>query len=146
MKVNSHSGMRATSTDCYFDFKIRSIYDRSKKFSDVIDKETALLSYLTGDKIPFNSNWGDFDHVLIPIFMDKKALWILGHFDIANWHIDVYNSSFKTIRDTAILDMVQPLQNVISKLLRRSNVLKFQSFEGPLYCRLCKDIPHQTNG
>ncbi|KAL2526518.1 Ulp1 protease family [Abeliophyllum distichum] len=102
---------------------VRSIYDKSKKVINAIDKQTALLSYLTGDKIPFNSTWSDVDHVLIPIFMDKKAHWILGYFDIANWHINVYNSSFKTIRDVAVLDAVEPLQNVIPQLLCCLNIL-----------------------
>ncbi|KAL2519534.1 Ulp1 protease family [Abeliophyllum distichum] len=146
MKVNSSSGLNATSTDCYFDFMVRSIYDKSKKVINANDKQKALISYLTGELIPFNSNWGEVEHVLIPIFMDKKAHWILGHLDVANWHMDVYNSSFKTIRDNSVLDTVEPLRNVIPHLLRSSKVLKFEPPEVPLYCRLCKDIPHQTNG
>ncbi|KAL2522868.1 sentrin-specific protease 6-like [Forsythia ovata] len=78
--------------------------------------------------------------------MKTRAHWILGHFDIANWHLDVYNSSYKTIRDVVVMDATQPLLNIIPHLLRQSNVLKFEAPDSPLSSRLCKGTPQQTNG
>ncbi|KAL2538556.1 Ulp1 protease family [Forsythia ovata] len=94
----------------------------------------------------FNTNWGDVDNVFIPIFMEKRAHWILGHFDVANWHLDVYNSAYKTVRDVAVMDAIQPLLMVIPHLLRQSNVLKFEAPDSPLTSKLCKETPQQTNG
>ncbi|KAL2514021.1 Ulp1 protease family [Forsythia ovata] len=59
----------------------------------------------------FNTNWKEVDHVFIPVFMDQKSHWILVDLDMSNLHLDVYNSSFKTIRDIAVLDAVEPLQS-----------------------------------
>ncbi|KAL2548775.1 Ulp1 protease family [Forsythia ovata] len=105
---------------------------------------TALSSGPVSSK--FNTSWGEVENVFIPIFMEKRAHWILGHFDIANWHLDVYNSAYKTIRDVAVMDAIQPLLNIIPHLLRQSKVLKFEAPDSPLSCRLCKETPQQTNG
>ncbi|KAL2505248.1 Uncharacterized protein Adt_20869 [Abeliophyllum distichum] len=145
-KYKSEKDTEATSTDCIFDTKIRGIFENFKKDLNPNVKHNSLLFYLTEHKIWFNTNWGQVDHVFISVFMDKCAHWILVHFDINTWHLDVYNSSFKTIRVVAVFDAVEPLQNIIPHLLRQSNVLNFLLPESSLSCRLHKDILHQTNG
>ncbi|KAL2468637.1 Ulp1 protease family [Forsythia ovata] len=80
------------------------------------------------------------------IDVQTRAHWILGHFDIANWYLDVYNSAYKTIRDVVVMDAIQPLLNIIPHLLRQSNVLKFEAPDLPLSSRLCKGTLQQTNG
>ncbi|KAL2506809.1 Uncharacterized protein Adt_22430 [Abeliophyllum distichum] len=117
MKFSSPNDVRATSTDCLFDTKIRSIFDKFTKDVNAIDKHHALALYPTGKKLWFGSNWGEVDHVFIPIFMDKRAHWILADFDISKWHLDVYNSYFKTIRDVAVLAAVDPLRYILPHIL-----------------------------
>ncbi|KAL2492191.1 Ulp1 protease family [Abeliophyllum distichum] len=58
----------------------------------------------------------------------------------------VHNLSFKTIRDVAVLDAVEPLRHIIPHLLRTTKVLSYGTPYAPLSYRLCKDIPQQTNG
>ncbi|KAL2520173.1 Papain-like cysteine peptidase superfamily [Forsythia ovata] len=86
------------------------------------------------------------DHVFLPVLMDQKAHWILVDLDMSNLHLDVYNSSFKTIRDVVVLDAVEPLRQMISHIIRHSKVLTHDIPDKPLSITLCKDIPHQTNG
>ncbi|KAL2480665.1 Uncharacterized protein Adt_33631 [Abeliophyllum distichum] len=91
MKLSGSNHTRSTTTECYFDYKIR-------------------------------------------------------HFDIANWHLDVYNSAYKTIRDVVVMEAIQPHLNIIPHLLRQSKVLKFEVPDSPLSSRICKGTPQQTNG
>ncbi|KAL2519330.1 Ulp1 protease family [Abeliophyllum distichum] len=146
MKFSSPNNVRATSTDCLFDSKIRSIFDKFMKDVHAIDKQHSLALYPTGKMLWFESNWGEVDHVFIPVFMDKRAHWILANFNLSKWHLDVYNSSFKMIRDVAVLAAVEPLCYIILHLLRLSKVLKFTTPDSSLTCILCKDVPQQTNG
>ncbi|KAL2548394.1 sentrin-specific protease 6-like [Forsythia ovata] len=78
--------------------------------------------------------------------MDKKAHWILVDLDMSNLHLDVYNSSFRTIRDVAVLDAVEPLRQMMPHVLRHSKILIRDIPDKPLSITLCKDTPHQTNG
>ncbi|KAL2509263.1 Ulp1 protease family [Forsythia ovata] len=103
LKLSISNRISATCTDCYS-------YD-----SKSADKLTPLLIYPNGKNNRFNSNWEEVDRVFIPVFMDKKAHWILVDLDIANWHLYVYNSSFKTIRDVDVLDIVEPLHQMIQE-------------------------------
>ncbi|KAL2461007.1 Uncharacterized protein Adt_44427 [Abeliophyllum distichum] len=120
---------------------VRTIFDQFKKDNKVLDKHNFITSYVTGNKIRFGNSWGDVDHVFILVFMDKHAHWILVHFDISNWHLDVYNSSFKTIRDVVVLNAVEPLRHIIPHLLQTTKVLSYGTPYASLSCRLCKDIP-----
>ncbi|KAL2499883.1 Ubiquitin-like protease domain-containing protein [Abeliophyllum distichum] len=146
MKFNSLNESKATCTYCLFDFKIRSLFDQFMKDIKVIDSQSSLMSYITGSKIWFGNNWGDIDHVFIPVFMDKRAHWILAHSNIAHSHLDVYNSCYKTIRDVAVLDAIEPLRHIILRLIRRTKVLSYVTPYASLSYILCKDIPQQTNG
>ncbi|KAL2534266.1 Uncharacterized protein Adt_07617 [Abeliophyllum distichum] len=146
MKFNGMNETRATCTDCLFNVKIRSTFHKFINDRKVIEKQNSLLSYVIGNKIWFGNNWRDINHVFIPVFMDKRAHWILAHFDIANWHLDVYNSSFKTIRDVTVNHAVEPLRHTIPYLICQTKVLNYVTHKSPLSCRLCKDIPQQTNG
>ncbi|KAL2513017.1 Ulp1 protease family [Abeliophyllum distichum] len=146
MKLSRSNETRSTTTDCYFDFKVRLLFDLLTKHNNQFPKKNPLLLYINGQRLQFNTNWGEVDNVFIPIFMEKRAHWILGHFDIENWHLDVYNSACKTIKDFAVMDAIQPLLNIIPHLLCQSNVLKFEAPDSPLSSRLCKGTPQQTNG
>ncbi|KAL2533159.1 Ulp1 protease family [Abeliophyllum distichum] len=144
-KYRSEKDMKATSTNCIFDTKIRGIFDNFKK--DLIILTSIVCCFpLTGHKIWFNTNWGQVNHVFIPNFMDKRTHWILVHFDIYNWHLDVYNSSFKTIMDATVFDAIDPFRNIIPQVLRQSKVLNFLPREFQLSRKLHKDILHQANG
>ncbi|KAL2518404.1 sentrin-specific protease 6-like [Abeliophyllum distichum] len=65
---------------------------------------------------------------------------------MSNLNLSVYNSSFKTIRDVAVLDAVEPFRQMIPHIIRHSNILTHDIPDNPLITTLCKDIPHQTNG
>ncbi|KAL2474702.1 sentrin-specific protease 6-like [Abeliophyllum distichum] len=78
--------------------------------------------------------------------MGKKGtldISTLRYFELALGRIQ---SLFKTIRDVAVLEVVEPLRTIIPHLVILSKVLKFEVPETPLSCRLCKEIIHQTNG
>ncbi|KAL2541682.1 Ulp1 protease family [Abeliophyllum distichum] len=146
MKLSRSNETRSTTNDCYFDYKVRLLFDLLTKHNNQFSKKNPLLLYINGQRSQFHTNWGEVDNVFIPIFMEKRAHWILGYFDVANWYLDVYNSACKTIRDFAVMDAIQPLLNIIPHLLRQSNVLKFEAPDSPLSSRLCKGTPQQTNG
>ncbi|KAL2512711.1 Uncharacterized protein Adt_18311 [Abeliophyllum distichum] len=146
LKLSGCNKIRATTTDCTFDVKIRRIFEKFSKDTNAIAKHSSLLLYLTGYKIPFNTHWREVDHVFIPICMDKRANWILGHFDIRKWCINVYNSCTRSIRDAYVFSAVESFRTFIPYLLRQSNVFKFELPNSPLSCTIIKDIPQQTNG
>ncbi|KAL2497104.1 Ulp1 protease family [Abeliophyllum distichum] len=146
LKLNTSNRIRATCTDCYFDFKVKSINGKYRTDSNSINKLMPLLVYPNGHNSRFNTSWREVDHVFIPVFMDKKSHWILVDLDMSNLHLDVYNSLFKTVRDAAILEAVEPLRLVIPHIICQSKVLNHEIPDAPLSIRLCKDIPHQTNG
>ncbi|KAL2486738.1 Uncharacterized protein Adt_31494 [Abeliophyllum distichum] len=145
MKFCISDGTRATSTDCFFDFKLKCIYDKFVKDQISIDKDKSLFLYLTRQKIWFIEAWGLVEHIFIPVFIDKRAHWILLHFDTIKWQLDVYNSSFKTIRDVAVLEAIELIRTRIPHLLRKLKVLQFVPPDSQLPCRIYKDIRQQTN-
>ncbi|KAL2532218.1 Ubiquitin-like protease domain-containing protein [Abeliophyllum distichum] len=146
MKLSGSNHTCSTTTDCYFDYKIRILFDLLTKHNNQFPQRNPLLLYVNGERPQFYTNWGEVQNVFIPIFLDKRAYWILGHFDIANWHLDVYNSAYKTIRDVVMMEAIQPHLNIIPHLLRQSMVLKFEVPDSPLSSRICKGTPQQTNG
>ncbi|KAL2530227.1 Uncharacterized protein Fot_22828 [Forsythia ovata] len=102
---------------------VKSMNGKFGADSNSVDKLSPLIVYTSGHNNRFNYNWEEVDHVFIPVFMDKKAHWILVDLDMSNLHLDVYNSSFKTIRDVAVLDVVEPLRQMILHIICHSKVL-----------------------
>ncbi|KAL2530903.1 Papain-like cysteine peptidase superfamily [Forsythia ovata] len=103
--------------------KVKRMNGKFGADSNSVDKLSPLIVYTSGHNNRFNYNWEEVDHVFIPVFMDKKAHWILVDLDMSNLHLDVYNSSFKTIRDVAVLDVVEPLRQMILHIICHSKVL-----------------------
>ncbi|KAL2488946.1 Uncharacterized protein Fot_42238 [Forsythia ovata] len=73
LKLITSNRIRATCTDCYFDFKVKSINRKYISDSSSANKLTTLLVYPNGQNNRFNTNWREVDHIFIPVFMDQKS-------------------------------------------------------------------------
>lgn len=93
-----------------------------------------------------NTRWSDVEHILIPIMMGKKAHWILGHFNIKERALNVYNSSRLAVRDRMVVADIEafayilPCLMVINKNWQPNIVNVFERVE-PLAVKIASDIP-----
>ncbi|KAL2516340.1 uncharacterized protein Fot_30311 [Forsythia ovata] len=148
---NKKIRMKVTTTDSFFGSMVRGIYPAVVENSNALARQVSLLEYLLGEYLHCNTPWTEVDHVLMPIRMGVRAHWILGHMDIRNRCINVYNSCSDTIRDREVIADVQPFAFVIPHLMANIDVWQpmdvddIQRIE-PLVVNLVHDIPQQSNG
>ncbi|KAL2506126.1 Ulp1 protease family [Abeliophyllum distichum] len=119
---NKEIRMKVTTTDSFFGSMVRGIYPAVVENSNVLARQISLLEYPLGEYMHCNTPWTEVDHVLMPIRMGVRAHWILGHLDIRNMYINVYNSCSDTIRDREVIVDIQPFAFVIPHLMANIDV------------------------
>ncbi|KAL2474418.1 Ulp1 protease family [Abeliophyllum distichum] len=109
--------MKVTTTDSFFGSMVRGIYPAVVEDTNALARKVSLSVHPLGEYMHCNTPWAEFDHVLIPIRMSVRAHWILGHLDIRNRCVNVYNSCWDMIRDREVRPDVEPFAFVISHLM-----------------------------
>ncbi|KAL2453115.1 Ulp1 protease family [Abeliophyllum distichum] len=148
---NKEIRIKVTTTDSFFGGMVRRIYTVVVEDPNAFARQVSLVEYPLGEYMHCNTPWAEIDHVLMPIRMGVRAHWILGHLDIRNRCINVYNSCWDTIRDREVVANVQSFAFVIPHLMANIDVWQPMIVNGvqriePLAVNLVHDIPQQHNG
>ncbi|CAA2985555.1 Hypothetical predicted protein [Olea europaea subsp. europaea] len=72
-KLGKNVKYRATTTNSWFQIKIKDIFPAFMKDPNVMMSEWSLLEVATGYILPFSSPWADVDYVFMPIIPTNKA-------------------------------------------------------------------------
>ncbi|KAF4402104.1 hypothetical protein G4B88_017616 [Cannabis sativa] len=91
-----HSGtinLLVTTTDSIFYKVVRTTYESYlADGSNVINQETIIAKYMSGQSLSCSVSWYYLDHVAIPGHVTDEVHYILAHFNIRERCLVVYNS------------------------------------------------------
>lgn len=123
-------GLRATTTDNYFDQRMQSLYRtflESGKKMDLIQFTDNIVGYITGHIIRGGVEWCAVDHILFPIHVSSDALggkldhWVLGIFSLKERCIHVYDSLKSKRTESGIRSVVEAYSVLLPYFLLEVN-------------------------
>ncbi|CAA2980917.1 Peptidyl-prolyl cis-trans isomerase PASTICCINO1 [Olea europaea subsp. europaea] len=142
---------RATTTNSWFQHKIKDIYPAFIKDLQVLMSELSLVNVITGHSLPLSTPWTDVDYVLMPMLPTNKTHWMLGVQQFRSHTMTVFNSTGKTYHDWKVLEGIEPYVKILPTLMNALGILKKDpDYDGPgskeLKVYIDSTLPQQTNG
>ncbi|CAA2974447.1 Ulp1 protease family, C-terminal catalytic domain containing [Olea europaea subsp. europaea] len=129
IKYSSLISFKGTTADSFFGAMVRSAFKHCREDIRAISNFRSLVEYVNGDYVHCDARWADVEHVLIPIMMEKKAHWILVHFDIEGERLLVYNSSRMTVRERIVTSDVEAFAHVLPCLMVKMNAYEVKTID-----------------
>ncbi|CAA2984478.1 sentrin-specific protease 1-like [Olea europaea subsp. europaea] len=150
-KLGKNVKYRATTTNSWFQMKIKDIFPTFMKDPNVLLSESSLLEVATGHSLPFSSPWADVDFVFMLIIPTNKAHWMLSRLQFRSHTLTVFNSTGKSYRDWKVLQGIEPYVKVLPALMNTLGISKKDPDYHELEAKELKVIiddtlPQQTNG
>jgi hypothetical protein len=143
--------MRATTTNTWFQNKIKELYPTFLKDPNVLMSESSLTDVVTGHNIPLSTPWADVDYVFMPILPTNKAHWMLGMLIFRCHTLTIFNSAGKSYHDWKVLQGIEPYVKILPALMNAMGISKKDPDYNESECMELKVIvdstlPQQTNG
>ncbi|CAA3018026.1 sentrin-specific protease 1-like [Olea europaea subsp. europaea] len=142
---------RATTTNSWFQHKIKDIYSAFMKDPQVLMSELSLVNVITGHSLPLSTPWADVDHVFMSMLPINKAHWMLGVLQFRSHSLTVFNSAGKTYHNWKVLEGIEPYVKILPALMNALGISKKDpDYDGPgskeLKVYIDSTLPQQTNG
>jgi hypothetical protein len=143
--------LRATTTNSWFQNKIKDIYPAFMKDPHILMSESSLIEVITGHSLPLSTPWADVDYVFMPIMPINKAHWMLGLLQFRSHTLTVFNSAGKTYRERQVLQGIEPYVKILPALMNALGISKKDpDYQEPdcmeLKVIIDDTLPQQTNG
>ncbi|CAA2956896.1 sentrin-specific protease 1-like [Olea europaea subsp. europaea] len=125
VKVGKNVKYRAaTTTNSWFQIKIKDIFPAFIKDPNVLMSKSSLLEVVTGHNLPFSSPWADVDYVFMLIIPTNKTHLMLGLLQFRSNTLIVFNSTGKSYRDWKVLQSIEPYVKVLPALMNTLGISK----------------------
>ncbi|XP_022851143.1 uncharacterized protein LOC111372944 [Olea europaea var. sylvestris] len=141
---------RVTTTDSWFQNKIKDIFSAFQKDPQVLLSESSLIKAVTGRLISLSTSWADVDYVFMPLLPTNKAHWMLGLVEFRSHTLMLFNSAGKTYRDWKVLEGIEPYVKVLPAIMKVLGISKKDPDYNESECKQMKvtidsTLPQQTN-
>ncbi|CAA3012215.1 sentrin-specific protease 1-like [Olea europaea subsp. europaea] len=90
---------RATTTNSWFQHKIKETYPAFIKDPQVLMSELSLVNVITSHSLTLSTLWADIDPVFMSMLPTNNAHWMLGVLQFRRHTLTIFNSAGKTYRD-----------------------------------------------
>ncbi|CAA3030246.1 sentrin-specific protease 1-like [Olea europaea subsp. europaea] len=123
-KHGKNVNFRTTTTNSWFQHKIKDIYPAFMKDPQVLISELSLVNVITGHNLPLSTPWADVDHVFMPMLSTNKAHWMLGVLQFRSYTLTMFNSVGKIYRDWKVLEGIEPYVKILPALMNALGISK----------------------
>ncbi|CAA2977811.1 sentrin-specific protease 1-like, partial [Olea europaea subsp. europaea] len=123
---------KATTTNFWFQNKIKDIYPTFAKDPHVLMSKLSLVDIVTGNSLPLSTPWANVDYVFMPILPTNMAHWMLGVLQFRSHTLTVFNSIDKSYRDWKVLQAIKPYVKILHALMNALEISnKDPNYHGP---------------
>ncbi|KAG5622683.1 hypothetical protein H5410_007901 [Solanum commersonii] len=119
-KYDKNIEVKFTTTNFLFGGKIQQLYKQVIECNmnfGIVTGEHEVANYVLGSYMACACPWYLVDHVLMPIFVEELAHWVLGIFTINDRVIHVYDSMRGAAHDCKVLEACKAYAVLIPHLL-----------------------------